>query len=154
MTDLDKKLHFISVTGIIIKDGKFLIVKRSEKEKTFANRWLVPGGKLHIDDYINTEKNKDGLWYEVLEKALRREIQEEVGLEIDNFRYLTSITFVRPDGIPTLIVSLICDYKDGEVNLSDELSDHAWVNIEEAKNYDLVDGMYDELKMTHNFLNN
>jgi len=154
MTDLNKKLHLISITGIIIKGGKFLITKRSGQEKAFPNRWIVPGGKLSTDDYINLEKNKDGLWYDVLENALKREIKEETNLEVDNMRYLTSITFVRPDGVPTLIVSLICDYKDGEIKLCDELTEHAWVDIEEAKNYDLIDGMYDELKMVHDVLNN
>jgi len=31
--------------------------------------------------------------------------------------------------------------------LSDELSDYKWVNLEEAKNYDLIEGIYEELEM-------
>ena len=66
----DEKLHYVVVTGIIIKNGKFLITKRSPKEK-----------------------------------ALEREIEEEVGLKVKNIRYLLSLSFIRADGIPTIIKS-------------------------------------------------
>ena len=70
-----------------------------------------------------------------------------MGLDIKNIRYLTSLAFEREDGVPTLIVSLYA-YNDGdEIVLSDELSDYKWVNLEEAKNYDLIEGIYEELEM-------
>ena len=145
--------HYISVTAIIVKDGKFLITRRNLHEKNFPGRWTVPGGKLSTEDYSNLKKNEDGLWYEVLENTVRREVKEETGLDIDNIRYLTNMTFIRADGIPTLVLSFFCDSKSGEVRLSNELIDHAWINLEEARKYDLIDGIVEELKMVNNVLN-
>ena len=71
--------HYVAVTGIVIKDGKFLITKRSPNEKAFPNMWTVPGGKLNLDDYIKRQKDTSDAWYNVLEDLLRREINEETG---------------------------------------------------------------------------
>ncbi len=70
---------------------------------------------------------------------------EEVGLEIENIDYVTSMVYIRPDKIPCLIVSLFADAKSEKVNLCNALTEYAWVNLEEAKNYDLIEGIYDEL---------
>jgi len=37
-------------------------------------------------------------------------------------------------------------YKAGEVKLCKDLIDYAWVTLEEAKNYDLIEGIWEELK--------
>jgi 8-oxo-dGTP diphosphatase len=143
----DDKIFFISVTGIVVKDGKFLIVKRSEKEKAFPGRWTVPGGKMQRTDYAHKTPNAGGLWYEVAEDVLRREVKEEANLDVQNIRYVTSIAYVRPDGNHCVILSYACDHKGGDVKLCDALTEHAWVTLEEAKKYDLIDGIYDELKL-------
>jgi 8-oxo-dGTP diphosphatase len=145
--DYDKnKAHYVVATGIILKDGKFLIAKRAMHEKAFPEKWTVPGGKLNMSDYsLKEQDTTSGQWYYVLENLLRREVKEEVNLEIENIRYLTSLVYIRSDGIPTLTISLFADYQFGEVKLCKDLTEFAWVNLEEAKNYDLIDGIYDEL---------
>ncbi len=50
------KAHYIVVTGVIIKDGKYLITKRSPNEKAFPNQWTVPGGKLELTEILTLEK--------------------------------------------------------------------------------------------------
>lgn len=151
----NQKLHRITATAIIIKDGKYLITKRSEKEKAFPGKWTVPGGTLETKDYVHLPKTSDGLWYGLLEDLVRREVSEETGLTIKNIRYLTSISFLRPDGTPTLILSYFCDYDSGEVFLAEEeLTDFAWVDLKEAKKYDLIDGIYDELVLVEKALKN
>ena len=139
--------HYVAVTGIIMKDGKFLITKRSPNEKAFPNMWTVPGGKLDLNDYSKRPKDTSSHWYNVMEDLLRREVSEETGLKIKNIRYLTSLTFVRPDKIPVAVLSFYADHDSGEVVLNEEAVDHAWVDLEEAKNYDLIEGIYDELVM-------
>lgn len=143
----DDKIFFISVTGIVVKDGKFLIVKRSDKEKAFPGRWTVPGGKMQRTDYNHKTPNPGGLWYCVAEDVLRREIKEEVNLGVRDVRYVTSIAYERPDGHHCVIISFACDHADGELALCPALTAHAWVTLEEAKTYDLIDGIYDELAM-------
>lgn len=142
------KAHYLVVTGIVVKDGKFLITKRAPTEKAFPNQWTVPGGKLEKSDYLNKAADTSaGQWYNICENLVRREVMEETGLRIKNLRYLTSLVFVRPDGIPTVVLSLFGDYDGGEIKLCEELTEHAWVTLEEAKNYDLIDGIYEELEM-------
>jgi len=142
-----QKAHYIVVTGIIIKDGKFLITKRATTEKAFPNQWTVPGGKLEISDYINRQKDTDSHWYNILENLLKREVLEEVNLKIKNIKYLTSLVYIRSDNIPTLIISLYADYDSGDVKLCNALTDYAWITLEQSKNYDLIEGIYEELEM-------
>jgi 8-oxo-dGTP diphosphatase len=146
------KAHYVTVTGIIVKDGKFLIAKRSPTEKTFPNVWTVPGGKLERNDYEKRPKDTKDAWYNVFEALLRREVMEETGLSIKNIRYLTDLVFIRPDGTPTIVVSLFADYDSGEIKLCEDLTEYAWVSLEEAKNYDLIDGIYEEMEMLDKLL--
>ena len=145
---MDKnKAHYVAVTAIIVKYGKFLIAKRSPTEKVFPNKWTVPGGKLEVEDYAKRPRDTTEAWYNVVEDLIRREVKEEVGLEIKNIRYLTNLTFIRPDNIPVFVLSMVADHLSGEVKLSPELSEYVWVGLEEAKKYDFISGIYQELEM-------
>jgi 8-oxo-dGTP diphosphatase len=144
---MNEKKHFIVATGIVVKDNKYLIVKRADWEKAFPGRWTVPGGKLEPEDYLSRKKDADELWYNVIEDLVRREVKEEVNLEITNLDYGTSMTYIRPDGFPSLIISMFGDYSNGDIKLCNALTEHAWVSLEEAKKFDLIDGIYEELEM-------
>ncbi len=148
----ENKSHYVVATGIIIKDGKYLITKRAEWEKAFPGKWTVPGGKLNVQEYINKPKDTSEHWYNILENLLKREVKEEAGIEIKNIKYLTSMTFILPDKIPVLVISLYADYNSGEVKLSKEMTDFAWVDLEEAKDYELIEGIYEELIMLDKLL--
>lgn len=69
-------------TGILIEDGKILIVKQEVSEQ---RHWALPGGKLEYG--------------ETIEQCLAREISEETGIEVgvkellyitDRFRHLNN----------------------------------------------------------------
>ena len=144
------QLHYVVVTGILIdENGKYLIAKRSEKEKAFPGKWTVPGGKLEVLDYILRKKDTSEHWYGVFEDVLRREAKEEVDLKIFEIGYVTNMVYLRSDGIPCIIVSLCARVsgKNPGVNLCNALTDFAWVNLEEAKSYDLIEGIYEELEI-------
>lgn len=149
----DPHAHFVSVTAIIHKDGKYLITKRSPNEKAFPNMWTVPGGRISVEDYINLPKPTPSAWYGALEEALRREVKEEVNLEIDNIRYLIDMTLMRPDGVPVVVLSYFADYKAGKVKLDDDAVEHAWVTAEEAEKYTLIEGIYEEIVMADKLIN-
>lgn len=141
-------LHEVVITAIIIKDSKILITKRAATKKRFPNKWTLPGGHLETSDYINLPKETEQYWYNILEKALRREVKEEVGLEIDNIEYVTSLATIHIDGSPSIVISCLASYVSGEVTLQEnETDDFAWVSLDEAKSYDLFDGIYEELMM-------
>lgn len=141
------KAHYLVVTGIIIKDGKFLITKRAPTEKAFPNQWTVPGGKLELKDYSSRPKDTSSHWYNIFENLLKREVEEETCLKIKDIRYLTSLSYIRSDNIPTIIVSLFADYAEGDIKLCDALTEYSWVTLKEAQNYDLIEGIYEELEM-------
>lgn len=147
--DFDPRLHFVVATAIIVKNGKFLIIKRAAHEKAFPNKWTVPGGKLVLHEYEHLPRTGESApqWYNVVDWVLKKEVREEVGLEIHKPEYLCDLVFVRPDGYPVVTLSYWAKHKNGEVRLNKDHTEHAWVTPEEAKNYDLIEGIWDELKM-------
>lgn len=142
-------LHEVAITAIIVKDEKYLIIRRSPNKKRFPGMWTVPGGKMETSDYLKLPKDTKYYWYNVLERTLKREIKEEVGINVNNVEYVTSLATVHDDRNPSLVISCMADYVSGDISLQPEETDQfAWVDLEEAKNYDLIDGIYDELIMT------
>jgi len=151
MEKKNQYLHEVAITAIIVKDGKYLITRRSANKKRFPGMWTVPGGKMETDDYLKLPKDTEHYWYNVLERTLHREVKEEVGIDIDNIVYVTSLATVHADGSPSLVISCMADYISGDIKLQEgELDQYAWISLEEAKGYDLIDGIYDELVMTEN----
>ena len=154
MSDIQEKAHYISVTGIIRnKEGKYLICKRSPTEKNFPNKWCVPGGKVERKDLNDETKNKKadfGQWLDVFEKVLEREIYEETGLKIKNIRYASNIAFTRTDGFTGFVISLYADLDEDnttKVKIDNEaFTDYAWINAEEAKNYDLIENILEQIQ--------
>jgi 8-oxo-dGTP diphosphatase len=76
---LEKFYIVLAVGAFILKDKKLLIVKKSPYENIDAGLWTIPGGKIEKDESII-----DGL---------KREIKEEVNLEISNYQWLGEDVF-------------------------------------------------------------
>ena len=148
MDDIKEKAHYIAVTGIVRRaDGRYLICKRSPNEKVFPNKWCVPGGKIEQKDFVHTKKNTNDHWFGIFEKTLQKEILEETGLRIKNIGYVSNLALIRPNGFSTIIVSLYAEHESGDVVLEqNELVDHAWVNLAEAKQYDLIENIYEQIE--------
>ena len=142
-----KELHRVVCTAIISKKGKYLILQRSLSEKAFPGKWTVPGGGVHPEDYIHEKASGAGQWYFALTRGLRREIKEETGLAVSNLEYLLDLTFVRPDGVPVVTLSYFAPYKSGKLKINSDHIQSAWVSLKEAKKYDLIPGIYEEMVM-------
>ena len=144
----NKFLHEVAITAIVMRKDKFLITRRSQLKKRFPSMWTVPGGRLQASDYLALPKDTEFYWYNVLERALAREVKEEVGIDIKNVEYLTSLATVHKDGAPSIVISCTAKYVGGEVKLqNEETDDFAWVKLKEAKKYPLIDGIYEEFVM-------
>ncbi|MDT7516478.1 NUDIX domain-containing protein [Rhodoferax mekongensis] len=65
----NRKVVEVAVGVLIRADGAFLLTSRPEG-KAYAGYWEFPGGKVESDESI--------------EQALRRELQEEIGVTIAN----------------------------------------------------------------------
>jgi 8-oxo-dGTP pyrophosphatase MutT (NUDIX family) len=151
----DKELHRVATTAIIYnKEGKFLITKRAAHKKHFPNRWTVPGGGLSVDDYINLPRTKEGdnQWYYSLTNGLRREVKEEVGLEIGKPEYLLDPTFIKGDDMPVLVLSYFAEYLSGNVVLDEDTTEYAWIAGSEVHKYDLIEGIDHEIELVDEIL--
>jgi NADH pyrophosphatase NudC (nudix superfamily) len=86
---------------------------------------------------------------DAVEKLLVREVREEAGIEVKGpLHYINSVVFIRPDNIPVVLIKFAVRYKSGEIALEDAFTDYAWVNAEEVKQYDCVEGITEEVVRT------
>ena len=141
----DKLFYFVANVVVFREsDNRCLILKRHEREKVHPNKYAVPGGKLewvNLDITKPTRMNGDVLDFEyAVEDLLKRETLEEAGVEIENkLKYINSVAFVRPDGIPVILVKFAAKYKSGDVKLEEgSFTDYKWVNEEEVDKYDCI----------------
>ena len=108
------------VTGIIQKKNEVLLGKRPE-EKSLPGIWEFPGGKIERD--------------ETPEQALKRELDEELGIQAEVGELLFSIThFYTPD-----IGILLLFYKIPFWKGSPKTQHHTelkWTPLEELQNID------------------
>jgi 8-oxo-dGTP pyrophosphatase MutT (NUDIX family) len=139
-------VHEIVVTVIIRREDKYLLIRRALSETRFPGMWTVPGGKVESETYQVMPKDGKGYWKEIIEHTLRREAYEEVGLQIKNIQYLTSCAFIHKDGTPSTVLSCTAEYLSGDVQLQEEEIDaFQWVTSEEARDYNLLGGIYEEI---------
>lgn len=115
--------YIVNVEGAVVKDGRYLMVVRGEQE--YAPGGInFPGGKV---EGAGTADN-------VLEDTLRREILEEVGLEVhDEMVYVRSSAFVA-EGDPVVDVVFLCHWASGEAVAADpaEVASVRWMTAAEA----------------------
>ena len=152
---IEKLFYFVA--NVVVyreRDGRCLILRRDEREKVHPGRYAVPGGKLEWADMDITKPtriNGDVLDFEnAVEGLLKREVLEEAGIEIeDNFKYLNSVAFVRPDETPVVLVKFAAKYKSGDVKPEKgAFTDYVWVNSEEVGKYECIDGIEEEIIKT------
>jgi isopentenyldiphosphate isomerase len=58
----------VVTTAFIVKEGKYLITRRSPSKKRFPGMWTVPGGHLEPADFLEEAKQYsliDGIWDEL-----------------------------------------------------------------------------------------
>jgi len=152
-----KEKLFYFVANVVVyreSDARCLILKRSEQEKVHPGKYCVSGGKLEWKDMDlehPTRVNGNVLDYEnAVEDLLIRETKEEAAIEIyPELKYINSVSFIRSDETPVILVKFAAKYKSGEVKTEEHaFAGHAWVNAEEVKNYDCIEGIKEEVKKT------
>lgn len=143
-----KDMHRVVMVCLIHNEKReYLIIKRSPKLKVYPGKWTIPGGGLETDDYVHTPQTSPDGWEHVVSTALRREISEEVAVEVGEFLYQGSVAFIRPDNVPVVVLRFTAPYVRGEVVLDPEDStEYAWVTAGKAKNYDLLGNILAEIE--------
>lgn len=122
MEDKGIPLHVLLVEAWVKKGNLYLLAQRSHKDDQAGGTWAVPGGKVEIE-----------LVDEIIEENLKREVREEVGIEIENPRYLTSRSFYRSSGHHVVGISFLVDYVSGEAKPLENQEQVRWVTIEEME---------------------
>jgi len=117
---LQKFYVILAIGAFILKDKKILIVKKSPLEKIDAGLWTIPGGKIEKDEPII-----DGL---------KREVKEEVNLDILDFQWLGEDVF-ESNGFWFHAQHFLCHPKNGEVKLEKKLTAFHWLSKDEIENF-------------------
>ncbi len=114
--------------------GKYLLTQRKEidpDDRDYGHAWNFPGGGMQFG--------------ETVENALKREIREELGREI-NIKTLIPRLFSpvrhRWQGI---LMCYLCEFADSgkDIVLNDESMDYGWFTLSEIKNLKTLPLAYD-----------
>ncbi|HNY29846.1 MAG TPA: NUDIX domain-containing protein [Fibrobacteria bacterium] len=110
-------LFVAAVCALVRRDGRILSMLRSRTKDASPGIWEALSGRLQAGE-------------SPLE-AVEREIREECGLSVRiDPRPLSAHQATRA-GIPMVIVYYLADHLHGEVVLSDEHEDFAWLDADE-----------------------
>ena len=122
----------VIVVGVIQNSkDEYLICRKPTSRGVFPGQWALPGGGIEPG--------------ERMEEVLRREIREEVGLEVTDIRPLLfkdgQYPKLFPDGSSKLIYMIFlvftCRAGSEEVTVGEEFEAYAWVKREDLGGYDL-----------------
>lgn len=116
--------HIVNVEGAIVRDGRYLLVVRGAKERHAAGMLSLVGGK--VED-AGTVAN-------ILEDTLRREIIEEIEVEVSDIIYVHSTAFVSDDQEPVVDIVFLCKWAEGEPTIRDfdEVASIRWLTANEV----------------------
>jgi nucleoside triphosphatase len=115
-----------ATVGALIVNGKGeILLVRSYK---WGSRYTVPGGHIELG--------------EASEKAVRREVREEVGLEVEPVRLLLVQEAIYPEGYIKhehfIFLDYLCRTSSSDVKLDGkEIQEYLWTNPDDALQLDL-----------------
>lgn len=119
------KPYKLAVKAVLLDgQGRCLLLRRSRNNRTSAGSWEWPGGKV--------EPGED------FASAVVREVHEETALEIE----LTGVAGAAQCEMAEINVALLCmeaKVTAGEVMLSDEHDEYAWVSLAEFACFPLAE---------------
>ncbi len=110
-------------SAFIKKEGKFLLV--FDPKFKF---WRVPGGRANFGEKV--------------EDALKREMKEEVGVDIKIIKFLgygqdVVISYTRELEVSRFILFYLCEIEKGEIKPDEkEISEIKWLTLDEIKKHE------------------
>mgnify|MGYP000857699319 CR=1 FL=1 len=109
------------VAAILEFEDYFLCVQRPENATEHNSlKWEFPGGKVELGE------NR--------EQALKREIREELDVEIENLEYLTTVEHTYPD-FHLVMHAYTCSISRGEPVLKEHVA-LKWLTVEDLDQLD------------------
>ena len=144
MSEQNKKIvQKIVLGGVVMKDGRVLILQRHKNEDVYPNMWELPSGKREP--------------LEPSENSLIREVREESGLDVKTVIPFSVFDYQieKPDEIrdSTQINFLVTPANDKDVVLSEEHQAFAWIIKEEIDKYDLTEATKNVIQKAFEIIN-
>lgn len=124
----------LCAAGILLKDNKILLGKRSTNRDFYPNVWDIIGG--------HCENN------EIPEQTLSRELKEEIGITPVSFVHISVLKDSKPNIRENyeIYIYLVTDWKGTPKNLLlNEHSKLGWFEIDEALKLHLAHPEYSNL---------
>ncbi len=109
----------LAASGIILKDKKILLIKRSNYTKVYPDFWACPGGRA--------EPN------ETAEQNVIREVKEEVNLDFTPTEILTNATWQN-----RFLYRFLGTWSGSIKIQEEEVADFGWFTYDEAKQLELA----------------
>jgi 8-oxo-dGTP diphosphatase len=125
------KTYFV-VTGVVINNGKMLILRKSDKDYNYPGHWSFCSGFVKE--------------FEAGEDTVLREIKEETGLEVEIIRKGRMV--VAKDNKRKkewVVIPYLCKANKNEIRLDHENTEYKWITKEELKDYKFVPGLIDDV---------
>ncbi|MEA3430051.1 MAG: NUDIX hydrolase [Nanoarchaeota archaeon] len=132
---MTEKYQKITVGGLLVKDNKVLVVRRSSAEPYLTGYYELPGGKVDFGDHP-----KD---------TLEREFMEEVNLKIIALHPYRIFTYISEKGnrhTVELVYFVKLDDEVDNIKLSDEHDDFKWVSVDEIDTLQISDEIKTNIK--------
>ena len=112
----------IKVTcGLIYSEGRIFLCRRNE-EKSLRGYWEFLGGKVEQE--------------EAFEACLKRELQEELNMEVDVIRHFLTIQHDY-DKFSIELISFLCDFKGTTFSMKDHNA-YEWIDPESLLDWELA----------------
>jgi 8-oxo-dGTP diphosphatase len=124
----------LSASGIIVKDKKILLCKRSRSEKLYSGFWTVPGGKKDLG-----ESFKD---------TAAREVEEEVGLNFVPSKKLGKFELITEE-FHNISHVFLGDWSGIPIITSNEVEKVSWFSYPQIKNLNLAFSYRDVIEKLH-----
>ena len=135
-----EKKFYVAVKALVCYGRKFLLIKRTTEARGDYYHWEFPGGRLEFGESPM--------------QALKREINEETGLEVEKLILLNAWNSFKDECTEIIGLTYICTANGDNVMLSKEHSYYEWVTYEEMNDYNLVKGMSRQLEeLNRNYIN-
>ena len=119
----------VIATAIVEKDGKFLFGQKPRDTGPYPNTWHLLGGGIKLGE-------------ESITNALKREIREEAGIEIENIERISFDEDYEPNkkGENTHYIFLVfkASYKSGEAQAKDDVTELKWIDKNDLLNHTLT----------------
>ena len=113
--------HIEVVAGVIEHDGKILCMERAQGKYDYVSfKWEFPGGKIEAG--------------ESKEEALKRELREEMEMDVDIVGHFLDVYHEYPD-FSMNMYSFLCKAKSKEFKMNVH-NDFKWLDKSELKTLD------------------